>query len=64
MEEERYSVLYTNDYYCPDEVFTTESFKEAISVARRYNADRPNCAFIYHNISGVLMDADGNLCDE
>ena len=64
MEEERYSVLCTNGYYCPEEVYTTESFKEAKSVAKRYNEYGPNCAFIHNNVTGVLMDAEGNLCEE
>lgn len=64
MKEERYSVLCTNGYYCPEEVYTTESFAEAKSIARRYNEHFPNCAFIHNNVTGVLMDADGNLCEE
>lgn len=57
MKEERYSVLCTNGYYCPEEVYTTESFKEAKEVARRYGTD----GLIYNNVTDVLMDCDGNV---
>lgn len=62
MDKERYSVILFNGYGC-EEVFTSESFKEAESVCRRYDDYRNGSAIIYNNVTDVRMNADGSLVD-